>query len=212
MRTATFAHWHAGTVTLTGHPLQKMLNSLGWMFCPLIHIFISNISTGCAGYQLFVCPQKVKKITCCYGEVGVCSQLFCWSDSDGIYIIHVSWLKLYATEFIKGVIVFSVYRVYSSFHSFTISRPQITTQHQDYNHVRRLLVGPDITCGGGNVTGVISDSGGVMHSVRHLPGIITLLQHRPCTISKPPTIILLRPGLSWNNRHCLGLESGYVSK
>ena len=68
------------------------------------------------------------------------------------------------------------------------------------------------TCGGGNVTGVISDSGGVMHSVRHLPGIITLLQHRPCTISKPPTIILLRPGLSWNNRHCLGLESGYVSK
>ena len=209
MRTATFAHRHAGTVTLTRHPLQKMLNRLGHWF---ISSYLTHLLVRLATSFSYVHRKWKKIIRCCYGEVRVCSQLFCWSDSDGIYIIHVSWLKLYATEFIKCVIVVSVYREYSSFHSFTISRPQITTQHQDYNHVRRLLVGPDITCGGGNVTGVISDSGGVMHSVRHLPGIITLLQHRPCTISKPPTIILLRPGLSWNNRHCLGLESGYVSK
>ena len=186
--------------------------SIAWSGC-FVHWFKSSYLTllvVLASSFSYVHRKWKKRITCCHGDMGVCSQLFCSSDSHRIYNSCFMTKVTICHWIFKCVFVFR--KVYSSFHSFTISRPQITTQHQDYNHVRRLLVGPDITCGGGNVTGVISDSGGVMHSVRHLPGIITLLQHRPCTISKPPTIILLRPGLSWNNRHCLGLESGYVSK
>ena len=82
IRTPACRHRHTH-----GHILQKMLNYLEWMFCPLIHIFIPHISTGCAGSlcSFSYVHKSEKKITCCQGEVWVCSQLFCWSYSHGIY-------------------------------------------------------------------------------------------------------------------------------